>query len=91
MSEDSLILIMRRFAGGQIDAPLFVESYMAEWRRRRDSGGGSGIFDRAFTAADCFSPEPRTAGPFAGIDISADRLRSEITQLIRELPGSQPS
>ena len=86
MSEDKLIQLMRQFIGGQIDAPLFVESYMAEWQRWRDTGGGSDIFDRAFTASDCFSPEPRTVGPFANIDVSADRLRSEITQLVRELP-----
>jgi len=80
VNENALTAIMRQFASGEMDALQFTESYMAAWRRWRDEGGGSDTFDKAFTAADCFSSEQKNAA-----NISADRLKAEVIQLLSEI------
>ena len=81
MIPESLVSLMWQFVLGEIDAPRFVLEYQTEWKKYRDAGyQGSMITDRAFTAADCYSPAPRMS-----LEITAEELKTEVADLLGQL------
>jgi len=83
--------IVQNFLQGQLPVDDFIRDYMRQWREDRDAewkalGGAPALetstskfneaTDRAFTACDCYSPNPINQ-----FDISKAQLRAELQGL----------
>jgi hypothetical protein len=76
---------MRAFVDGHIGVRDFVHAYQTEWKFARDCPAHNRpvepVFDRAFTAADCYAPPDK---PYKiAFDIDETQLRNEITEMLR--------
>jgi hypothetical protein len=85
-----LVALLKRFLNRDIDASTFVASYQKAWRKWRDTPelyalnrASADAFDRAFTAADCYTPGNRTEW-----DIGSSELYTEISNILNDIDRS---
>jgi hypothetical protein len=91
---DRMTDTLQQFIERKVSAPAFVSSFQSLWVQWRDSEERSSIndrqvldaYDRAFTAADSYKPD--TAKFRLNSDIDEVALRSDISEILRQLSGS---